>query len=215
MTPKIIAFASTKGGVSKSSLAVNLAGLAATEHGKRVLLVDADEQRTSSSWFEDTDAPFDVAVTDDNARELTQLRRTPGIDAYDLVVVDLPGYRGQGLVDVLTSPDSRPDLVLAPTRAGRADLMALTKLVPALDGDYRIVLNFVNSGKDRDAEGYAKSITDAGWKLANTRVRHSKGWMRAIQEQRLVTQTRLFPTPKVDARALTDEVLAILDAQEA
>lgn len=211
---KYIALASLKGGVSKSSLAVNIAGIAATEHRKRVLLVDADENRTSSMWFEDVDAPFDVAVTDEDARELTQLRQTPGIDVYDLVVVDLPGYRGQGLIDVLTSSTSRPDLVLTPTRAGRADLAPLTMLVPALDVDYRIVMNFVNSGRDRDAEGYADSIAQAGWKLAQTRVRMSKGWMRAVQEQRLVTASRLFPTAKTDARELTTEVLSILDAQE-
>lgn len=211
---KYIALASLKGGVGKSSLAVTLAGIAATEHAKRVLLVDADEQRTSSSWFDTSDAPFDVAVTDEHARELTQLRRTPGIDAYDLVVVDLPGYRGQGLVDILTSSDSRPDLVLTPTRPGRADLAPLTTLVPALDADYRVVLNFVNPGRDRDADGYAQSIVDAGWKLARTRIRSSKGWMRAVQEERLVTSSRLFPTAKTDARALTSEVLSTLDAQE-
>lgn len=207
---KFVALASLKGGVGKSSLAVNIAGIAATEHRKKVLLVDVDDNRTSSSWFDEAETPFDVAVTDEDAGEVKALR---SITSYDLVVVDLPGYRGRGLADVLTAV--RPDLILTPSRANRADLEPLGSLVPAFDGDYRIVFTMTNSGKDRDADGYAETVADAGWKLAHTRVRASKGWPRAMQERRLVTKTYAFPTPKVDARALAREVLDILDAQEA
>ncbi len=47
----IIAIANSKGGVGKSTLAVHLARMAATEQGHRVTLADCDTQQSSSEWI--------------------------------------------------------------------------------------------------------------------------------------------------------------------
>lgn len=210
---QIITMASLKGGVGKSNLAVNVGGILSTEHNKRVLLVDADDNRSSSSWFVGSPSrpPFDVAEVDEDARELRKLR---GITAYDVIVVDLPGYRGRALADVLTVV--QPDLVLTPARAQRVDLDPVATLLPALTMPYRLVFTMTNPGRDKDVEGYAASLQEAGVSVAETRIRVSKGWPRAALERRLVTQKGYaFPSPRTDARALTREVLSILDGQHA
>lgn len=199
---RILALASYKGGVGKSSLAVNVAGIAARDHAMTVLLVDADENRTASTWFGDDDAPFTVAEVDPATESLTKLRKATG---YDLVVVDLPGHRGQALVDVVTG--ALADLVVIPARANGADMTSLGRLVPALTTPYRVVFNQATPGHDPDVDAYRVALTERGWDCADTVIRQSKGWGRASTEGRLVIDTPGFASAKTDARALTTELL--------
>lgn len=204
MTPKIIALASTKGGVSKSSLAVALAGIAATEYDKRVLLVDADENGGSSGWFAlgGQDAPYDIDTSNGSDGKLARLRTRTD---YDLIVVDLPGFRGQSLIDIVLG--SAYDLLVIPTRANPLDVAPLRSLVPAITGDYRVVFTMTTPGRDPDVDAYRAAFAAVGWKIATTSVRQSKGWPRAAQEARLVTTGSDFPTARTDARALAAELL--------
>ena len=85
---KVITVAATKGGVGKSTVAVNIAAEAA-HRGMRVLLVDCDLQNSSAVWR-------DIRTSDDiTATSIT----TPTIhkdlikfgDAFDLCIVDCGG----------------------------------------------------------------------------------------------------------------------------
>ncbi|WP_226360969.1 ParA family protein [Pseudonocardia sp. ICBG1142] len=90
--PKVLAISSPKGGVGKTTTAVNLAHLAALE-GYRTFLVDADPNRSATEWVESAGErmTFEVeAVEKVQEGSLAMLRELQG---FDLVLVDLPAAR--------------------------------------------------------------------------------------------------------------------------
>ena len=126
----IIACASVKGGAGKSTLATNLA----TEYqrqGRRVLLVDADPQATSSTWAEVATEkghkpPTVVAMGKDMHRpgQLDQLAAP-----FDVTIIDCPGRDGA----VVRSALMVADLVLVPCGASPADAWALQQSLEIID----------------------------------------------------------------------------------
>lgn len=88
----ILAVGNIKGGVGKTTLAVNLAIIRATA-GQDVLLVDGDEQRTALTFTdlrtEQLGQPGYTAVSLQRAAFRTQVRQLAG--KYDDIVIDVGG----------------------------------------------------------------------------------------------------------------------------
>ena len=121
----ILAIGNIKGGVGKTTLAVNLAILR-TLAGRDVLLVDGDEQGTAASFTdlrtEQLGAPGYTAVSLQGAAVRTQVRQMVG--KYDDVLIDVGGRDTGSLRAALTVADR----LLVPVQPRSFDIWALDQM---------------------------------------------------------------------------------------
>jgi chromosome partitioning protein len=125
---QVIAIASTKGGIRKSTLAGNLTWALARETGRRVLLVDADPQASVTKGFDlgSQDLPFDrtqLTAARVLHQQLPRLRQQ-----YELIVVDCRPMES----DVAAAAVTQADLGLVPALPSPLDVLAYSELVPLL-----------------------------------------------------------------------------------
>ncbi|WP_162055973.1 ParA family protein [Pontibacter pamirensis] len=107
---KIITVAHQKGGVGKSTLALNLA--TCFQEQINVALVDIDLQGSISDLREDF--PKLHIITEDRFDQIQQL-------SHDLIIIDTPPYLSNRLPELFLISD----FVLVPTKAGFFDVMAI------------------------------------------------------------------------------------------
>lgn len=83
---KVVACISQKGGVGKTTIAINLA-VAAAQDGKQAVLFDLDPQQSAARWsrLRQTDNPVILSAHAPNLAELIEKARSGGAD---LVVID-------------------------------------------------------------------------------------------------------------------------------
>jgi chromosome partitioning protein len=119
----IILVGSQKGGCGKSTIATNLAAMAAQD-GRDVVLIDSDSQCTSATWASDREE-IDVSQVacvqkvgniTNTAKELAT--------KYDLVIIDAGGRDSQELRTGLLAAD----LLIAPFKPSQADLDTVYQL---------------------------------------------------------------------------------------
>lgn len=114
---KIITVAHQKGGVGKSTLAMNLA--VCFQDQLNVALVDTDLQGSLFQIKEEL--PGLAVVGNDQLRDIKRLE-------YDLVIVDTPPYLSNKLPELF----SISDFILIPTKAGFFDVMAIRSTIALL-----------------------------------------------------------------------------------
>ena len=121
---RFVVVANLKGGVGKTTLAVNLACALAVVAGHRTALVDADPQRSATLWASRRRLPMEVLtipseVGDGSARSwMWAVRQVRGRHAR--VVVDLPAVLGELTGAALLFAD----LVVVPTTLESIDIEA-------------------------------------------------------------------------------------------
>ena len=93
---KVISIVNLKGGVGKTATAINMAAILATEHSKRVLLIDADPQANATRFFGGENAPVklcDVFTHPDAWDSYCWMTQVDGVDiipaSMDLLQLDV------------------------------------------------------------------------------------------------------------------------------
>ena len=126
----VIAVGNLKGGVGKSTVAVNLACETSSQR-RSVILVDADAQGTASYWLGLGRLPIrGEAMPLENQRDADRwIRRVLALrDEADLVVIDLPPHIGAATEAALVIAD----LFVVPVTASGADILATEKALALL-----------------------------------------------------------------------------------
>jgi len=111
---KIITIAHQKGGVGKSTLALNLA--LCFQDQLTVALIDTDLQGSIADLKDDL--PEIAIIQEDDFTKIKDLD-------YDLIIIDTPPYLSNRLPDLFLISD----YVLVPTKAGFFDVMAIRSTV--------------------------------------------------------------------------------------
>lgn len=111
---KIITIAHQKGGVGKSTLALNLA--VCFQDQLNVALVDTDLQGSIADLKDDL--PELSIIQEDNFENIKKLN-------HDLIIIDTPPYLSNRLPDLFLISD----YVLIPTKAGFFDVMAIRSTI--------------------------------------------------------------------------------------
>ncbi|HEY8929551.1 MAG TPA: ParA family protein [Mucilaginibacter sp.] len=145
---KIITIAHQKGGVGKSTLAINLA--LCFQDQLSVALVDTDHQ--GSLYHIKEDFPNLTIICADQLADLQSL-------PYDLILVDTPPY----LSNKLPALFAQSDFILVPTKAGFFDVMAIRStiaLIVEAKAKAGIVLNMVKprSGITKDVSALLETM---------------------------------------------------------
>jgi chromosome partitioning protein len=167
---KVLAVVGQKGGVGKSTVAINLA-VVAEEAGEKALLIDLDPQGSALLWAElrATNKPSVVAA---QPERLAGIIKAAEEFAVTLVVVDAPSRLDSialGAIraaDVVITP-AMPDLInLAPLR----DTAALIEQAEKLDATIAVVNNADNSKRVDEARAELRKL---GLAIAPTVLLHS------------------------------------------
>jgi cellulose biosynthesis protein BcsQ len=189
---KVLAVAGPKGGVSKTTTAINIALNASRRLGLRVLLVDSDPNRSALDVVESAGPevmPFDAAPGLDDASH-DALAEVHGHTAFDLVVADLPGADDPAALRALLTRHGRPvvDALVFPTPPDIMDLRPLlrqiTQVIQPLGLPYLLAITRVHPHRERVAFAHTRQheLREQGITVADTITRDLTAHRDAVEQ---------------------------------
>lgn len=88
----MISVVNLKGGAGKTTTAAHI-GAACAEQGGRVLVMDADPQRSLAKWHKAAALPFELA----EMASARLHREIPSLTGWDVIIIDTPPHRERGI----------------------------------------------------------------------------------------------------------------------
>lgn len=173
---KLLVVLNGKGGVGKTTTAINLAATFAET--LRVLLVDADPQGSATWWFKRSDRQLDFDLAQETNPNLLGKLRAFG--DYQLIVVDTPPALAS---HTLATVVPMADYVVLPTPPAPMDLTVLVETVKAIvlpsGVSHRVLLTRVDPRSLGDALEAQNTLLQLGIPACNSFIRGYKAHERA------------------------------------
>ncbi len=172
----VVAMASTKGGVGKTTLTASLAACAASE-GKQVVLVDLDPQETLAMWWKLRGCPDNPKLVAGYSTAQEAIEALSAKSGADWVFIDGP----PGFISSIEEMIEVADFVVIPTKTAMLDIVGSESAVTVannLERPYLIVLGDVH--KDGTEISAAEFLEKHNLPIAQTRIPHRVAHVRAI-----------------------------------
>lgn len=207
----IITVGNTKGGVGKTTIAVNLA-VEAVRDGKKVLLVDTDPQGSSMAFRaerEQDDIRAVALISDKLHKDIKEFS-----NAFDWIVIDAGGRDNA----VFRSAVAACDLFLLPVLPSQFDvwaaedaISAFKEIQPFNDMIGRIVLNMVRSNTIASSEAQeALTAYQNDMPLLSERLHNRVAYKASISNGQGVTEYEPSGKAAEDIRSLYNEIVSIV-----
>lgn len=211
----IITFASSKGGVGKSTTCAAIASALALE-GARVLLIDLDQNRTLDRWARKAPLPGLRVAAIEAQKFGGFFRDAEASGVYDHICIDLPGSREVTLFKAL----ARSDLVIIPAQASEPDLREALVVVGDIRdvGDttsraipYRLLLTKVYPLRTRVTDFAYAELARHGLPLFRTALVERSAYREMFLNGRPPTLVEPGKGAGLEVLALLAEIKAIVD----
>ena len=131
MAIRTTAILNLKGGVAKTTTAINMAAILATKYGKRVLLIDADSQCNTTEFFGGEDTGNSLAFL------LRDSQFCDDVEYFGRKAIQNTGIEN---LELIPADDTLMDMDLSAASSGTVDINVLRSLVEAVREDYDYVL---------------------------------------------------------------------------
>jgi chromosome partitioning protein len=187
IAPKVLVVLNGKGGVGKTTTAINLAAVFAEQ--SPVLLVDADAQGSASWWYQrgDQGMKFGLLQAAD-ADTLAGLRQQQD---YGLVVVDMPPALAS---EAIQAALPHADYVILPSPPAPMDLTALIETVKTVikptQVHHRVLLTRVDPRSLNEALDAQNTLLQLGVPVCHSFIRAYKAHERAALDGQPITEWR-------------------------